>query len=202
MGKKSPKKDLNALKEVSCAHIGFRLSPELNMALITKYSILIIIVSVAFSCSKKDEPEFVDEKPVTRNSEQQEKEKKDKPDTTSSNSYLPGIRNNNDTKNYTRTYNPVAIISPLEAGDYLGKDVTVKGLVADIYKSEKVAYLNFVEKYPENPFTAVIFASRFSSFPDIDKYEFKTVEVTGRVTSFKGKPQIILDSESQIKVVK
>ena len=63
-----------------------------------------------------------------------------------------------------------------------------------------MAYLNFVEKYPNNPFTAVIFARQFGEFPEIEKYKNKMVEVTGRVSVFKGKPQIILNSPNQLKM--
>ena len=105
---------------------------------------------------------------------------------------------NNDKSGFL-SEQPVAVVSPLEAGDYNGKTVTVKGFVADVYKSEKVAYLNFVEKYPDNPFTVVIFASKFGDFPEIEKYKNKDIEVTGRVSIFRGKPQIILNSPSQIK---
>ena len=171
--------------------------------------ILIILFSLpAFSCgSKEEKQEYIDDKPVTSrdinsgNNNSTEQKKTDvKPDTLNPKTSQSDNSKDKDYKNYTRTFNPVAIVSPLEAGDYMGKDITVKGFVADIYKSEKVAYLNFVQKYPENPFTAVIFASRFSSFSNIEKYERKNVEVTGKVSTFKNKPQIILDSESQIKI--
>src|SRR5207249_2845609 len=76
-------------------------------------------------------------------------------------------QNNSSDKPFSRDDKHVAVITALEAKDYLGKVVTVKGFVADIYKSEKVAYLNFVEKYPENPFTAVIFANKFADFGDV-----------------------------------
>lgn len=94
------------------------------------------------------------------------------------------------------------VISPIEASAYLGKYVTVKGYVAQVTKREKVAYLNFVEEFPKSPFAAVIFASRFSDFQDIQKYEHKNVEVTGIVSTYKGNAQIILNDPSQIKVVK
>ena len=95
---------------------------------------------------------------------------------------------------------PVAVISPLEAANYHGKTVTIKGFVADVYKNDKVAYLNFVQKYPDNPFTAVIFARKFGDFPDVNKYMNKDVEVTGVVSKFKGKPQIIITEKWQLKL--
>lgn len=162
------------------------------------------------SCgSKEDKQEYVDDRsvPSTLDKNDNKNEIKQNPvntnaDTSSGKSTQIDRSKENSNKTFERTFKPVAEISPLEAGEYEGKDVTVKGFVADVYKSEKVAYLNFIEKFPRNPFTAVIFASRFASFKDIDSYERKTVEVTGRVSQYKGKPQIILDSESQIKIVK
>ena len=67
--------------------------------------------------------------------------------------------------------------------------------------TDKVAYLNFEKKYPDNPLTATIFEKHFSDFDDLTKYENRTVEVKGRVTKYKGKPQIILNSENQIRIV-
>ena len=169
---------------------------------------LIIYFSLfAFSCgSKEQKQEYVDDKPVTSrnidslNNNSSEQKKVDvKTDTLNSKTSLTDNSKDKDYKTYTKTYNPVAVVSPLEAGDYMGKEITVKGFVADVYKSEKVAYLNFVEKFPQNPFTAVIFASRFASFGNIEKYERKNVEVTGRVSKYKDKPQIILDGENRDK---
>ena len=97
---------------------------------------------------------------------------------------------------------PKAVISPVEAKDYIGKPVTVKGFVADVYKTEKVAYLNFVEKFPDNPFSAVVFSRSFGDFGGLDEYEGKFVEVTGIVSMYKGKPQIILNERSQLKMSK
>ena len=145
----------------------------------------VILFFIVISCGD-DEPEYVDDTPST---------KIDAPKDTSA--------GEKKTKSDNRFFNekPVAVISPVEAGDYNGKVVTVKGFVADVYKSEKVAYLNFVKKYPDNPFTAVIFASKFSEFENIYDYKMKNVEVTGRVSFYRGRPQIILNDPNQIKIV-
>lgn len=155
----------------------------------------IIIISIAFtlifiSCKKDDKPEFLDEKaPSIEETKKQPEEKKDvKKDST--------IK-----RDFKDESKPEAECSPLEAKKYVGKVVTVKGFVADVFKSEKVAYLNFVEKYPNNPFTAVVFASKFEDFGDLNKFENKNVEVTGRVGLYKDKPQIILNSVRQIRIV-
>lgn len=173
-----------------------------------KLKLLLIVFSVLIvSCGKGDKKtEYSEEKsPNTLQQESSDKksaeEKKENIDSNKANDNPP---NNNSTNN--KRYEsfddekPVAVITPMDAGDYNGKTVTVKGFVADIYKNEKVAYLNFVEKYPDNPFTGVIFARVFSDFPDILKFKNKNVELTGRVSVYKGKPQIIINKPSQIKM--
>jgi hypothetical protein len=177
------------------------------MIVYKSFPIFIVISFLIFSCGKKDNDEFVDDKPVKSTNDFPEKKddskkQENKPDSIKTNSSLTDNEKDKKYSTFEHNYKPVATVSPLEAGDYLGKEITVKGFVADVYQSEKVAYLNFVQKFPNNPFTAVIFASRFSSFKDIGKYEMQDVEVTGRVSTFKGKPQIILDGPSQIKIVK
>jgi DNA/RNA endonuclease YhcR with UshA esterase domain len=168
-------------------------------------TIPVLILTVFFlSCGKDKKPEFTDEETGSKSETNVKKEesKQDEKKETDSDSVKQntGNRTNEYKGNNFSNEKPVAVISPLEAGDYNGKTVTVKGFVADVYQSEKVAYLNFVEKFPKNPFTAVIFASKFSDFPDIVKYRNKEVEVTGRVSIFKDKPQIILNSPKQIVV--
>ncbi|MCX7878815.1 MAG: hypothetical protein N2510_09295 [Ignavibacteria bacterium] len=153
-----------------------------------KFLIFSALCFFLISCSE-EEPEFVDDKPSVKIEK--------KPDTTKKTN---STEKTSETKNPFRDEKPVAVISPVEAGQYNGKVVTVKGFVADVYKSEKVAYLNFTEKYPKNPFSAVIFASRFSSFENIEDYKLKDVEVTGRVSFYRGKPQIIVDSPEQIVI--
>lgn len=169
---------------------------------------LLHVLSLAFlvliSCGKDDKNNEYVEDNSTKQQETKQREKESVDDKTES---ISGdtLKTSRQEKDYTKQDNsfkdekPVAVISPVEANDYVGKTVTVKGFVADVYQSEKVAYLNFVEKYPRNPFTAVIFASQFEDFPDIVKFKGRDVEVTGRVSFFKGKPQIIINKPSQIK---
>lgn len=161
-------------------------------------SIIISFISVLFlsSCGRGEkQQEYVDDKAPVTETKKDEVKKTDSVTTEKT-------ENKETKKESTNHYEekPVAVISPLEATDYMGKSVTVKGLVADVYKSDKVAYLNFVRKYPDNPFTGVIFAGKFDEFGDLMKYENRNVEVSGRVSTFRGKPQIILDRKSQIKI--
>jgi hypothetical protein len=173
-----------------------------NFVKIVALSVILLLFS---SCSKEKKPEFVDNQTSVPEKKGEVTNPETKQDTKQESSDSSKLRSeelsNPDSKKYKRgNETPEATISPLEAEEYNGKYVTVKGFVADIYQSEKVAYLNFVEKFPNNPFTAVIFASKFADFPDISKYRNKNVEVTGRVSKFKDKPQIILNDPKQIKV--
>ncbi|MCI0449005.1 MAG: hypothetical protein L0Y79_04350 [Chlorobi bacterium] len=165
-----------------------------------------VLLILFISCGKDDkEQEFVDDKTVPTEQKKSDEVKQELPKDTSFVKKDTSSANNYDSKYKERHpfeyEKPVAVVSPLEAENYNGRTVTVRGFVADVYKSEKVAYLNFVEKFPNNPFTAVIFARKFSDFPEIDKYKLKDVEVTGRVSMFKGRAQIILESPLQIKLL-
>ena len=89
-----------------------------------------------------------------------------------------------------------------EAHNYYGQYVTVKGKIVTTYNSGKACFLNFHPNY-KRYFTAVIFRSAFSQFPanPEDFYYGKEVLVTGTVKKYKGKPEIILNDPSQIKIV-
>jgi len=76
---------------------------------------------------------------------------------------------------------------------YEGKRIVVKGQVIDTRKSDRVVVLNMEDKLD-----VVIFPDDWNNFQhfDIDPEEFykgKTVEVTGRVKMYKGKPSINVD---------
>ncbi|MHA1285651.1 MAG: thermonuclease family protein, partial [Promethearchaeota archaeon] len=64
-------------------------------------------------------------------------------------------------------------------------------------------FLNFHKNW-KRYFTAVIFASDFHKFPPNpeDYYLNKGVKVYGLIKEYQGKPEIILKSPEQIKVIK
>ena len=93
------------------------------------------------------------------------------------------------------------IISSQEVKFHIGDSLTIRGYVADIYLSDKVAYINFENKFPKNIFSCAVFENRFNDFGDLSKYKEKTVEVTGKITTYKNKPQVILNSKDQIRIM-
>ena len=93
----------------------------------------------------------------------------------------------------------VSITSP-EAASYVNKTAVVTGFIADVVIREKVSYLNFDKRYPKNTFTVVIFSDKYKEFGDLTRFKNKTVEIKGKINTYNGKPQIIMNSISQIKV--
>ena len=92
-------------------------------------------------------------------------------------------------------------ITSKEIRHYLGDSLCVSGYVAEVYLSEKVAYLNMENKFPKNIFSCAVFSEKFDVFGDLSAFKGKNIEVTGRVTTFKNKIQIILNSKDQIKII-
>jgi predicted lipoprotein len=92
-------------------------------------------------------------------------------------------------------------IAPNEAKNHVGQNVTVQGVVSQVHHaaSGKVIFLDIGGRYPDAQFTAVVFASDFDKFPKVDSWEGKTVDVTGAVKLYHGRPEIILNDPAQIK---
>ena len=88
-----------------------------------------------------------------------------------------------------------------EAKEHVGAQALVTGQVAEVNRGEKIVRLNFDKPFPRQPFTAVVFATQTNQFGDLDGLKDKTVEVRGKITEFRGRPQIILNSSNQLKVV-
>ncbi|MBN8569356.1 MAG: hypothetical protein J0M18_06970 [Ignavibacteria bacterium] len=100
-----------------------------------------------------------------------------------------------------QTQKPEAVsLKSKQTAKYIGKNAVVTGYITDVYKNEKVAYLNFDGKFPKNSCAAVIFKDDFGKFGDLNRFKNKNVEVSGIISEYNGKPQIILKSTSQLKV--
>ncbi len=94
------------------------------------------------------------------------------------------------------------VITSSEVKKHIGDSLKINGNISDVYKSDKVAYLNFENKFPKSIFSCVIFSSSFEEFGDLSSYKGRDVIVTGRITIYKDKPQIILKFKDQIKISK
>ncbi|MGA2915998.1 MAG: hypothetical protein ABSE89_08245 [Sedimentisphaerales bacterium] len=94
-------------------------------------------------------------------------------------------------------------ISFTEAPNYTGKYACVTGIVDHTYTSRTgTIFLNFCPDYRTCPFGAVIFGSNASKFPNPNQFTGKNVEITGFITAYQGRPEIVLESPAQIRIGK
>jgi DNA/RNA endonuclease YhcR with UshA esterase domain len=102
----------------------------------------------------------------------------------------------------TSTTNAAPLRVPaLEAKKHINTEAVVTGKVAEVNVAERLVRLNFERAYPSNTFTAVIFADKTNLFPNVRELKDKTVEVSGKIVDYRGRPEIILTSPNQLKVV-
>lgn len=93
-----------------------------------------------------------------------------------------------------------------EAAHHVGEVVTVCGRVASAAHIGSVkgrpTFLNFERPYPDQPFSVVIWESARARFdkPPERQFDGKSVCVTGRIETYRGKPQIVVEDPDQIVV--
>lgn len=97
--------------------------------------------------------------------------------------------------------NPPVQISATVAKDHVGAQAVVKGKIAEVNVGERIVRLNFEQPYPNNPFTAVIFPPNTNKFPEVEKLKGRIVEVSGKIASYRERPQIVLTSTNQVRVL-
>lgn len=91
-------------------------------------------------------------------------------------------------------------VAPNQAQAHVGQVVTVEGTVSEVYTGKSGAtFLDIGGAYPNNAFAAVIFKDDASKFPDIDTLGGKTVDITGSVRLYQGRPEIVVNDPAQIK---
>ena len=95
-------------------------------------------------------------------------------------------------------------ISPKDAEKYVGKTATVCGQVVGTKYLEasgrKPTLLDFGKPFPNQEFVAVIFGDDRTKFGEPEKACLKKdVCVTGEITKFRNKPQIIVNERNQLK---
>ena len=102
--------------------------------------------------------------------------------------------------NAPATNAPVKIAAS-EAKSHIDANASVTGKVAEVNVAERLVRLNFDNPFPKQVFTVVIFAAKTNLFPEIEKLKDKTVEVTGKISDYRGRPEIVLTSTNQLKIV-
>jgi DNA/RNA endonuclease YhcR with UshA esterase domain len=92
-------------------------------------------------------------------------------------------------------------IRPADARAHVGQTVTVEGIVADVHTAGRsgTTFIDMGGRYPNNALAAVIFSADASKFPNVAALSGKTVDITGAVRLYQGKPEIILNAADQLK---
>jgi micrococcal nuclease len=96
-------------------------------------------------------------------------------------------------------------ISAAEAKNQVGKRATVCGEVASTHYAERSrgnpTFINLDKPYPDQIFTVLIWGSDRAKFGDPEEtYRNKRICATGKITDYKGVPEIVAYEPSQIKI--
>ena len=88
-----------------------------------------------------------------------------------------------------------------EAAQHVGETATITARVDGVHRSGKGnILLNMGGTYPNQAFTAFIPGKSARQFSDYQKYDGKTVAVSGKITLNRGKPEIVVTSQSQVSM--
>ncbi len=96
---------------------------------------------------------------------------------------------------------PVSIgtIDYTEAGAHIGDLASVRGTLIEAYTSKSgTVFLDFCKSYKSCPFSGVIFADDAKKFGDLSRYVGTTITLTGKISSYQSKAEIILSNPNQI----
>ena len=91
-------------------------------------------------------------------------------------------------------------IGTAQAASYYDEDMVVTGKVVDVSMRSSIAILDLDQPYPNTPMTAVVFDQNFGKFGDLQKYQGHHVEISGTITEYHHKPEMVLESPRQIKI--
>jgi len=96
-------------------------------------------------------------------------------------------------------------ISAAEAKNHVGEQATVCGEVTTTRYAARsrgnLTFINLDKPYPNQIFTVVIWGGDHPKFGDPEEaYRSKRICVTGKVTDYKGVPEIVAHEPLQIKI--
>ena len=93
-------------------------------------------------------------------------------------------------------------ITDAQAAAHVGQSVVVEGRVVAVYTSPSGnIFLNFGAVYPGEDFSVVIYSIDGGSFLNVAKYDHKRVAVSGTVERYRGKPEIVVHSPRQLRLL-
>ncbi|MDP2651789.1 MAG: phospholipase D-like domain-containing protein [bacterium] len=93
----------------------------------------------------------------------------------------------------------IGIIDYTEAPAHVGDYASVRGTLVSAYTSASgTVFLDFCKSYKTCPFSGVIFADDVKKFGDLSRYNGYVVTLTGKISSYQGKAEIVLSDPSQL----
>ena len=92
-------------------------------------------------------------------------------------------------------------IGSTQATNWIGKQVVVTGVVAQVSFRPTLTFLNFDKRYPSNLFTAVIRSRYTNEFENLSALRGKAVSVKGEIRDYQGRPERELTRKSQLKIL-
>jgi hypothetical protein len=93
----------------------------------------------------------------------------------------------------------IGTIDYTDAPAHIGDLASVRGTLVDAYASASgTVFLDFCKSYKTCPFSAVIFADDVKKFGDLSRYNGTTVTLTGKISSYQDKAEIVLSDPSQL----
>ena len=96
---------------------------------------------------------------------------------------------------------PKGVIAWNQASQYLGQEVTVEGTILDAKVTGSVCQLQFSRN--KDSFYVVVFEKAMNSWGQSPEKFFlgKTIQVSGKVTTYRDRPQIRIETSKQVSVV-
>lgn len=96
---------------------------------------------------------------------------------------------------------PISIgtIDYTDAPAHIGDLASVRGTLVEAYTSASgTVFLDFCKSYKTCPFSGVIFADDVKKFGDLSHYNGTVVTLTGKISSYQDKAEIVLSDPSQL----
>jgi DNA/RNA endonuclease YhcR with UshA esterase domain len=88
-----------------------------------------------------------------------------------------------------------------EAYKYYEKEMTVTGKVVEVTIRPKIAFLNIDHNFPHEPLALVMYSNETNNLANLKALDGKSIEVSGKITRYRNRPQITLESTNQLKVI-
>jgi hypothetical protein len=87
-----------------------------------------------------------------------------------------------------------------EASHYYDETLVVTGKVSRVTVNRNVTFIRFEQAAGAVPFTGVIFKEHAEPFGDVQKLTGRTIEMSGTMTSYRDRPEMILETAGQLTV--